>query len=127
VPDLIRGEVYFADLNPPPGTEPGTETTGPHPVLILQNTRLNRSLPTVVVVPITSSPRAARYPTSVHIPPGAGRLREGYVLCPQIRVLDKRRIGDRIGQVPASIVDATMRMVQEILSRDDPSFLTPRS
>ena len=111
-----RGEVYFADLNPPPDLEQGSEQTGVRPVLILSNNRLNRVTNCVVVVPLSTSESAGRFPTSVAIPQGSGRLqRASFALCQQIRVLDKNRLRDRVGQLPAEIVQRVGDKVAEIL------------
>lgn len=111
-----RGEIYYADLNPPPDQEPGSEQSGTRPVLILSNNRLNRITNCVVIVPLSTSERAGQFPTSISIPQGSGRLSQSsFALCQQIRVLDKRRLRDRIGQLPAALIRQVADKVAEIL------------
>jgi mRNA interferase MazF len=52
--EVLRGEMYFADLSP----AIGTEQAGCRPVLVLQNNRGNRYIPTVVVAAITEKPKS---------------------------------------------------------------------
>ena len=54
---MNRGEIWWADLAEPRGSEPGSR----RPVLIVQDDLLNRSrLKTLMVVPLTSNLLRAR-------------------------------------------------------------------
>ncbi len=91
---MQKGDVYFADLNP----VIGSEQAGTRPVVIVQNSILNRITRTVVVVPFTSNLRRAELPSAVLIPKGEGGLSQDSVaLCHQVRVLDKTRLHTRLG------------------------------
>ena len=79
----LRGEIYYADLDP----VVGSEQMGTRPVLILQNNVGNHFARTVIVAPITS-----RIHTKSKIP--------SVVMLEQLRTLDKRRIGYYIGKLP---------------------------
>jgi mRNA interferase MazF len=92
----LRGEVYWADLNPVVGHEQG----GRRPVLIIQNDVGNRYSATTIVAPITSSLSSRVYPTEVRIPAGTGKLtKDSSILLNQIKAIDKRRLEQRIGQL----------------------------
>ena len=56
---ILRGELYYADLNPVVGSEQG----GIRPVLIIQNNVGNKHSPTVIVAAITSKATKATLPT----------------------------------------------------------------
>jgi mRNA interferase MazF len=109
-------------LNPPQGSEGGSEQSGRRPVVILQNTRANRSFSTIAIVPISTSTRQDDRPTSVHIPRGTIGLLEGNALCNHVRAIDKNKLLNRVGQLPAAIVDRIFDKVVALLSRDDILF-----
>src|SRR5215831_4824675 len=85
-----RWQVWLANLDPVVGSEQGRT----RPVLVLSETIVNRVLPVVNALPITSRKQARRiYPNEALIPAGeAGLHLESIVLCYQIRTLDKTRL-----------------------------------
>ena len=95
-----RWSVWLANLDPVVGSEQGKT----RPVLVLSDTQLNRILPVVNVLPITSRKRQRRiYPNEALIPAGtAGLDVESIVLCYQIRTLDKRRLVKQLGMLDDS-------------------------
>jgi mRNA interferase MazF len=96
-----RGDVHWAVVEPHGGHEQG----GRRPVLIFQHDRVSRWASTIIIIPLTTSLRFANLPTNVHIPAGAAGLQqEGLALCHQLRVLDKQRIGARIGALPQHLL-----------------------
>lgn len=48
--EVLRGQVYYADLDPVIGSEQG----GNRPVLVIQNNIGNRHSPTIIIAPITT-------------------------------------------------------------------------
>ncbi len=95
-----RWSVWLANLDP----VVGSEQSKTRPVLVLSDTQLNRILPVVNVLPITSRKRQRRiYPNEALIPAGtAGLDLESIVLCYQIRTLDKRRLMKQLGMLDDS-------------------------
>jgi mRNA interferase MazF len=97
-----RGEVYLTDLDPTVGTEIATT----RPVLIISNDTGNEFSRRVIVAPITSKGVERVYPFEVFVPHGEGGLsRPSKIVFDQIRTLDKRRLGPRLGTI------STERMV----------------
>jgi mRNA interferase MazF len=92
-----RWEIWSANLEPVVGSEQGKA----RPVLILSSTALNRILPVVNVLPMTSrKPHRRVYPNEALIPVNvAGLTSESIVLCYQIRTLDKQRLTKKFGQL----------------------------
>lgn len=91
---IMRGELYYADLSPVVGSEQG----GMRPILILQNNVGNKYSPTVVVATITSRLEKTKLPTHVRL--GSAHLeKDSIVLLEQIRTIDKRRLCEYIGSV----------------------------
>lgn len=104
-----RGEIYYADLSPVVGSEQG----GVRPVLIVQNDMGNKYSPTVIAAAITSQQDKANLPT--HIPLDAkscGLVKNSIVLLEQVRTLDKRRLKEKMGEIPPD----TMQSVDSALS-----------
>jgi mRNA interferase MazF len=92
-----RWEIWLANLEPVVGSEQGKT----RPVLILSATALNRILPVVNILPVTSrKPNRRIYPNEALIPVNvAGLTSESIVLCYQIRTLDKQRLTKKFGQL----------------------------
>ena len=91
-----RGDIYFADLSPVVGSEQG----GVRPVLIVQNDVGNRHSPTVIAAAITSRLGKTKLPTHIAInAEKVGLERDSVVLLEQIRTIDKRRLGEKMGHL----------------------------
>ena len=102
-----RGEIYYADLSPVVGSEQG----GIRPVLIVQNDMGNKYSPTVIAAAITSRHDKAKLPTHIEIPPAFGLAKESVILLEQIRTLDKRRLKERIGELPQATMNRVNRAI----------------
>lgn len=108
---MIRGEVWWADLAEPRGSEPGKR----RPVIVVQEDSITRSrIQTVMVVPMTSNLRRATAPGNVALARTDSGLRvESVVLVCQVVTIDKTFLTERVAAVPASImkrIDAGLRL-----------------
>ena len=107
-----RGDIHFIAF-PDLG---GHVLRGPHPAVVVQTERMRRSS-TVVVVPMTSSPRSAgeQPPYLVAITrQESGLDRDGFVKADQPATLPVRVLGPRAGRLaPEAIerLDASLRFV----------------
>lgn len=109
---MRRGEVWLAALDP----VRGSEQAGTRPVLVLQADPLNDFLRTVVVVPFTTNVRWARFPFCVLVAAGEGGLdAESVALCHQVRVNDKSRLRQCLGQVSEATMAKVARAVHVTL------------
>lgn len=91
---ILRGDIYYADLNPVVGSEQG----GIRPALIIQNNVGNKHSPTLIVAAITSKAMTkTSLPTHHFLFGTSGLDRESIVLLEQIRTIDKRRLKDYVG------------------------------
>lgn len=105
---IKRGELYYADLSPVVGSEQG----GIRPILIVQNNTGNKYSPTIIAAAVTSKLTKAKLPTHIELSGNEyGLSKDSVILLEQIRTLDKRRLKDRIGELPNS----TMRKVNTAL------------
>jgi mRNA interferase MazF len=93
-----RGEIWWADLAEPQGSEPGSR----RPVLIVQDDLLNRSkLQSVMVAPLTSNVLRARAMGNVLLASGeSGLSRDSVVLVCQVMTVDKHFLTELVGGVP---------------------------
>lgn len=115
---MIRGDLYWANLNP----RSGSEQTGRRPVLIISHDSFNRAPKwcSIIVVPISTSARQAiRSPTVVCIPRGVGGLQsESCLLCHQVTTLDRSKLKERIGTLPISYLLETNEALKAALALD---------
>ncbi len=93
----FRWNVFLANLDPVIGSEQGKT----RPVLVISEDQINRILPVVNVLPVTTRKSGRKvYPNEVLIPKGVGGLtKESMVLCYQIRTLDKKRLIKKLGAI----------------------------
>ncbi|MCI8728296.1 MAG: type II toxin-antitoxin system PemK/MazF family toxin [Clostridia bacterium] len=98
---IKRGELYYADLSPVVGSEQG----GVRPVLVVQNDIGNKYSPTVIAAAVTSQINKAKLPTHIELRASDyGLPKDSVVLLEQIRTLDKRRLKERIGEIPLDLM-----------------------
>lgn len=107
---MRRGELWFADLDPPRGSEAAKR----RPVLIVSNDAANRASSTVTILPVTSNVERV-YPFEVALAKGAGGLsKPSKAQAQQIRTISRERIaGKRIGALDAAAmakVDDAIRL-----------------
>ena len=112
---MRRGEVWWASLRCPEGSEPGYR----RPVLVVQDDAFNASkINTVVVVALTSNMALHAAPGNVLLSKRSTRLPKASVAnVSQILTLDKSLLTERISQVEPSVmreVDDGLRLVLNI-------------
>jgi mRNA interferase MazF len=97
-----RGELWWADLGEPRGSEPALR----RPVLVLQADAFNRSkLATVVVASLTTQLKHATAPGNVTCRPrGTGLTSISVVNVSQISAVDRRFLIERIGALPPHLM-----------------------
>lgn len=111
---MKRGEIWWASLSIPEGSEPGYR----RPVVVVQADPFNRSrIQTVVVAAITSNIRIAAAPGNVLLPKREGRLsKDSVVNVSQLLTLDKTFLTDRVGRVSAASMGAIDEGLRLVLS-----------
>ena len=98
-----RGDIYYADLSPVVGSEQG----GIRPVLIVQNDVGNKFSPTVIAAAITSQRYKTNLPTHIRVnADGCGLAKDSIVLLEQVRTLDKKRLKEKMGELPPEAMDS---------------------
>lgn len=94
---ISQGEVWWADLPEPSGSEPGFR----RPVVVVQGDAFNRSrIATVVCVPLTSNLRWAEAPGNVLLASKVtGLPKDSVANVSQLVTLDKSSLTDRVGKL----------------------------
>lgn len=110
-----RGEIWWAHLPAPAGSEPGYR----RPVLVVSADSFNLSdLNTVIGVAISSNVDLAESPGNVELAGADSGLRQDSVInVTQVVTIDKERLDDRVGEVDAATmwrVEAGLRLVLEL-------------
>ncbi len=97
-----KGEIWWADLDDPRGSEPGYK----RPVVIVQSDDFNKSkIRTVVVAVITSNLTLAKAPgnVSLGINKRIGLKKESVINVSQIITLEKSYLIEKVGTLSSSL------------------------
>jgi len=103
---MRRGEIWWANLRPPIGSEPGYR----RPALVVQSDGFNRSnIRTVVAAILTSNLRLAEAPGNVLLRAReTGLPRDSVVNISQIVTLDKHALVEKVGALtPAKMAEVS--------------------
>jgi mRNA interferase MazF len=99
---MVRGEIWWAELAPPSGSEPGYR----RPVLIVQSDAFNRSrIQTIVCAVISSNLHLSKAPGNVLLPASESNLpKDSVINVSQLVTLDKSMLTECAGSVPKKIL-----------------------
>jgi len=99
---IARGEIWWADLAEPRGSEPGDR----RPVLVVQDDHLTASaLSTIMVVPLTTNLRRAEAIGNVLLPRrDTGLPKQSVALVCQVMTLDKTFFDAVVRRLPARLM-----------------------
>lgn len=95
---MKRGQIYYVDF----GEGVGSEQGGIRPAVVVQNDIGNKYSPTTIVAPITSRRGKKKIPTHFWLDKTAGLPRDSQVLLEQVRVVNKTRMIELVGEVSKS-------------------------
>ena len=111
---IQRGDMWWADLAEPRGSEPGFR----RPVVVIQSDAFNRSrIATVVVAAVTSNVELGAAPGNVRLARRNSKLpRDAVVNVSQLLTLDRVFLTDRIGRLPPSVIAEIETGVRLVLS-----------
>ena len=108
---ILRGEIWWADLNP----VRGREQAGARPVLIISHDIFNQRSGTVIALAITSQPPSAGFPLTLEIT-SATLPKRSWVKMSQIRTLSVERLSNRLGQITPEELDEVIEGLNEIVA-----------
>jgi len=107
---ILRGNIYWADLNPVIGSEQG----GLRPVLIISHDVINERSGTVIAVALTSQPQRAGYPLTFELS-STKLLKNSWVKISQIRTLSVKRIRRKISKASEEELATIIEGLNEII------------
>lgn len=109
---IERGDVWWAELDEPRGSEPGFR----RPLVVVQSDAFNRSrIQTVVCVVLSSNLRLAAAPGNVVLAKReSGLPKDSVANVSQIVTVDRDVLTERVGKLPALVrerIDRGLRLV----------------
>lgn len=106
VKEINQYEVYWISLDP----SQGSEMAKTRPCVVVSPNEINQFLRTVVIIPITSTLK--NYPWRVSCVISS---KEGSIAADQVKVVDKNRIGAKIGVLSKSEITGLKLVLQKML------------
>lgn len=112
---IAQGEIWWADLGAPSGSEPGFI----RPVIVIQGDDFNRSrIATIVCVALTSQLKWADAPGNVLLAPrDSGLSKPSVANVSQISTLDREALKERTGKLAKSRLALVLAGVDLVLGR----------
>ena len=100
---MIKGEIWWASLPNPRGSEPGKT----RPVLIIQADSINRSsIQTIICAIITSNVALANAPANILIEKSESKLdKTSVVNFSQIITIDKAYLSEMVSMLPKHVIN----------------------
>jgi mRNA interferase MazF len=110
---MTRGEIWWADLGEPFGSEPGFL----RPILVIQDNSFNESnLNTVIVVCITTNLSLAEAPGNIFLHKSISRLpKDSVINITQIASIDKKRFNKKISKLDYDSIFEIEKSIKLIL------------
>jgi mRNA interferase MazF len=108
---ILRGEVYWADLNP----VKGREQAGLRPVLVISHDVFNQRSGTVIAMAITSQSPRAGFPLTLEITE-PGMPKRSWLKISQIRTLSLLRLREKIAVLSPELVNEAIDGLNEIVA-----------
>ncbi len=112
---ISQGEIWWAELAPPTGSEPGYR----RPVVVVQGDALNRSkIATAVCVPLTSNLRWADAPGNVLLSArSTNLLKDSVANVSQLVALDRTVLTERVAKLSRAKVELLLSGIDVVLGR----------
>jgi mRNA interferase MazF len=113
---MARGDVVIVNF-PLPAGRSGHEQTGTRPAVVLQSDNSTPNLTTNIIVPLTGSLQARRFPHSIIINPSQqnGLSTQSVMLVFQVRAIDKNRILRTVGSLENGYLDQLENELKNLL------------
>lgn len=112
---ISRGDIWWADLSEPIGSEPGFS----RPVIVIQGDSLNFSrIATVICVPLTSNLQWADAPGNVILSTSlTGLQKDSVANVSQIITIDRRTLTELVGKLSSDKTDLILSGIDIVLGR----------
>ena len=109
-----RGDIYYVDFGDDYNS---SKQCGIRPAVVVSNNRANEYSPIITVVPLTSKiHKKPSLPTHVLIPYSVdcGLDRSSMALAEQVETLDKRCLGEKIGEISDEMIMEKLTVALQI-------------
>ena len=112
---MKRGEVWRVRMP----AVPGHTQAGERPAIIVQDESFNLLLPTVLIVPFTSTQRTTRFPGTLLVQPDQqnGLIMPSVALVFQLSALDRRNCLARLGELDPATLDKVFDLLDQLSGR----------
>ena len=107
---ILRGEIYWADLEP----TRGREQAGRRPVLVISHEVFNSHSGTVIALAITSQSQRAGFPLTYALPEKL-LPKPSWVKISQIRTLSTERLGHKLGHLEETEINRVLEGLLDIV------------
>lgn len=107
---ILRGDIFWADLNP----ARGHEQAGLRPVVVISQDVFNERSGTVIALAITSQPQKAGFPLTLELT-GVELPKQSWVKISQVRTLSTDRLGEKIGQLSPEVLAQLVEGLNELV------------
>ena len=104
---MKAGEIWLAQLAP----TVGSEIQKSRPCVVLSPDDMNAHLRTVIVAPMTTGSRPARFRIALTF-----QGKQGLILLDQVRTLDRARLVKRLGALRPVTMAATLKTLQAMFA-----------
>jgi mRNA interferase MazF len=107
---ILRGDIWWADLEPTRGREPA----GTRPVLVISQDIFNTASGTVIALAITSQSPSAGFPLTLELT-DADLPKRSWVKISQVRTLSVERLSRRAGRASAAQLSQVIAGLNDIV------------
>lgn len=107
---VLRGEIYWADLNP----VRGSEQAGYRPILVISQDIFNEKSGTVIGLAVTGRQQRAGFPLTLQIR-SVALPKDSWVKISQIRTLSTLRLGKKIGAISREELTRVIEGLNELV------------
>ena len=104
---MKAGEIWLAQLDP----TLGSEIKKTRPCVVISPDDMNAHLRTVIVAPMTTGARPARFRIALSF-----QGKQGLIVLDQIRTLDRARLVKRLGALRAPTLALTLQTLQNMFA-----------
>lgn len=104
---MKAGEIWLAQLDP----TLGSEIKKTRPCVVISPDDMNAHLRTVIVAPMTTGSRPARFRIALSF-----QGKQGLIVLDQIRTLDRARLVKRLGALRAPTLALTLQTLQNMFA-----------
>ncbi len=112
---ISRGDIWWADLSEPSGSEPGYR----RPIVVIQGDSINRSrISTVICVPLTSNMQWSDAPGNVSLSSNlTGLPKDSVANVSQIITIDRKSFTDLVGKLSTAKTELILSGIDIVLGR----------